>query len=302
MVSPLFRKAFQAFQQAAEREFRSTPLGKLLSQLEGLGRGARRANPQQRKRLLAEARKLAGGEVQAALQLIESLNPELLSPEGRRRAGDTFNPFEALKPGRKVEPEPQPGPKPSFVRPRGLPVEEIRIGGRVRRYAPDDPILTGEMIDVSSSNVHSIGFEFNPQQPMKGTLKVRFLQKRGNRTGPGPLYHYDGVHPDTFDAFRNAASKGKFVWDRLRIRGTVSGHRFRYRLVGIANGYVPRQAVRRGSNEYFLGRHIRAKSERTGVVRDFSSQLPDELVKPWSPRHGTPNRGQPNRGEPFRGR
>lgn len=174
-------------------------------------------------------------------------------------------------------PRPQPGPAPF---PLGQKRQRVNIGGRSREYNPNDPVFSGEMIRVDSSNVHSIGYEFNAQAPAKGTVKVRFLQKRSNgSTGPGPLYHYEGVHPDTFDAFLQAGSKGSFVWDRFRVRGTVSGHRVPYSLQGITNGYVPRKATRLGQNEYYLQRQAFFRSSSTGERREFSSSLPDQFVQ-----------------------
>jgi hypothetical protein len=181
---------------------------------------------------------------------------------------------------------------------------EVHIGGRKRFYRDSDPILTGEMIPVSSSNVHSIGYQFNWEQPHRGELLVRFLQKRGDKSlGPGPLYSYADIHPDLFDAFRDAASKGRWVWDRLRIRGTVTGHQKRYKLIGVVNGYVPRQAVRFGGNQYFVQRQLQMQSQKTGRRATLSSSLPDQRVGPYEPnRQNILNRGMPNRGAPNRGR
>lgn len=183
-------------------------------------------------------------------------------------------------------PQPQPGGD----------VYEVRIGGRLRRYRIDDPTVSGEMLDVQSSNVHSIGFEFNWENPMQGTLKVRFLQGKTGSKSAGPLYHYYNVHPDVFAAFRQAASKGSFVWDRLRIRGTVTGHRYHYELRGITGGYVPRQAKRYGNQQYYIQR--RFKGQRNGEIRTFESQLPDRRVGTYRPA----NSGRPNSGRPSNGR
>lgn len=205
---------------------------------------------------------------------------------------------------------------PEFAEPpRDTDGGTVRVGGRRRQADPNDPVFTGEMIPVTSSNVHSIGFIWNVDDPMKGTLKVRFLQggTGGTKKTAGPLYYYFNVHPDVFDAFIRANSKGGFVWDRLRIRGTVSGHRYHYELKGIANGYVPRKATRLGQNEYFIGRSARFRNA-SGEVREFSSSLPDQFVQnlgggPGNQRRGPrgfvpsePYRGQPNRGRPNRGR
>lgn len=194
--------------------------------------------------------------------------------------------------------------------------DTVRVGGRTRKADPTDPVFSGEMVPVTSSNVHSIGFIWNTADPMKGTLKVRFLQggSKDTKKTAGPLYYYFNVHPDVFDAFLRANSKGSFVWDRLRIRGTVSGHRYHYELKGITNGYVPRKATRLGKNEYFLGRSAKFRNGNTGEVREFSSSLPDQFVQnlgggPGNMRRGPggfvptePYRGQPNRGRPNRGK
>lgn len=158
-----------------------------------------------------------------------------------------------------------------------------------------------DMIRVESSNVYAIGFRWNEQQPTKGTLLVRFWEKdsSGKKTGPGSTYAYYDVHPQVFEAFRLAASKGKFVWDRLRIRGTVTGHQFSYRLVGLGrSGYVPRQATRYGNREFFIKRTVTAAGGQS-----YRSTLPDRMVRQLSQRQmarirqtGAPNRGSPNRG------
>ena len=75
--------------------------------------------------------------------------------------------------------------------------------------------------------------------------------------GPGPLYRYDGVSPDAFLSMLTAGSKGTWIWDNLRIRGTVSGHQKDYSLVGIMptpeypEGYVPRKATVEPIMQYY---------------------------------------------------
>lgn len=215
-----------------------------------------------------------------------------------------------LFPASRTQPEPE-RPTPGATRSGtggGPQANLIRIGGRILNIPPDDALLTGEMVPVTSSNVHSIGYDFNRDDPVKGTLKVRFLQsdRKGNSRSkvPGPLYQYFDVHPFIFMAMRESASKGKFVWDKLRIRGTVSGHRYNYRLAGVAQGYVPRQAsLRSQAQEWFMQRSIRVGD------RVLRSQLPTQLVRTLDARKhheilisGAPYRGSPVRGQPFRGR
>lgn len=145
---------------------------------------------------------------------------------------------------------------------RGVePNPESERGKSLWKIQDGPGIWTGEMIDVKSSNVHSIGFRADPRSgdpPRSGTLLIRFLGKDagGKRSGPGALYEYHEVPADLFRKFKWAASKGKFVWDNVRVRGTVSGHKFAYDLAGISQGYVPRQAgLRRGhQGEWFMPR------------------------------------------------
>ncbi|GAB6186261.1 KTSC domain-containing protein [Thermopirellula anaerolimosa] len=107
------------------------------------------------------------------------------------------------------------------------------------------PIWTGEFQEVQSSDVHSVAYDHRD-----ATLYVRFHKKEYVRelgdwvpAGPGPIYGYYNVPPNMFLDLLRADSPGSWVWDHLRIRGTVAGHRFDYRLVAIAGTYVPRKAT-----------------------------------------------------------
>lgn len=176
------------------------------------------------------------------------------------------------------------------------PPQGPRIGGTTQggAYPENDPVMTGEMIRVQSSNVHSIGYRWNASNPAKGTLIVRFLDSSGDggkSTTGGPTYGYYDVKPEVFQAFRQAASKGKFVWDKLRIRGTVSGHQYQYRLIGLAkSGYVPRKAtMRHGPDEWYIPRTVQGRNGQT-----YRSALPAQLVQRLRPQNGRPT--APNRG------
>lgn len=246
-------------------------------------------------------------ELEAAAKLLEQFGYAVTAPDsaGQRRTAPK-------KPSAKPRPLPTAEEETEHFEEAGEDLGVYRVGGRRYQFAPDDPILTGEMIPVQSSNVHSIGFIWNEDDPMKGTLRVRFLgtnrsvspQRRG---GKGPVYHYIGVHPAVFQAFRLAASKGKFVWDRLRVRGTVSGHQFQYELAVLEkSGYVPRKATRKGGDEFFLRRTVKGKNGKT-----YRSVLQDEFVRRVGENNpppgviagrGAPNRGTPSRGKPNRGR
>ena len=374
-MNPLFKNSSKAFQAAARAQFRATPIGRSLSELEHYAKRGKLLTPQG-KRILRRVRHLRGRDVnkqfgtteigrtvekyakaglgsdegarlvegllrslgpwgdvlysfirpsgrqlssaeqelKAAAMLLEAAGYDVRKPSSRsvNRGGtnsgdidDMAATLEGL--GFRVEP-PAPAPPPREAREtsRGEPRKalDVRVGGARRRFKTDDPILTGEMIDVNnSSNVHSIGFLWNYEQPAHGTLKVRFQQTRsGTKTkGPGPLYFYYNVNPAVFEAFRRASSKGEFIWDRIRVRGSQAGHRFHYELKGIVNGYVPRQAKRFGPNEYFVQRQVRGRSQRTGETRTFTSQLPDRRVQ-RAPRGSATVALQPDRGRPNRGR
>lgn len=154
-----------------------------------------------------------------------------------------------------------------------------RVDGDRVRVDSDDPLYTGEMIEVTSSNVHSIGFILDGAQQSQphqgnvlhnrsGTLLIRFLDSAegGVRSGPGPLYEYKDVPATLFVQFQSAASKGTFVWDHIRVRGTVTGHRYSYDFAGSPSGYVPRQAaIRRGQNgQHFLRRTFNGQRSQLG--------------------------------------
>lgn len=167
-------------------------------------------------------------------------------------------------------------------------------GGGKNRFPVTHPIVTGQLVrSPESSNVY--GFFYNLDT---STLYVRFKfysPGTGKTDAPGSLYAYSHVPPKVFLRMMDAPSKGTFVWDNLRIRGTVSGHKHDYRLVAVRGGYVPRKATVASDGEWFIGRTVRTRNIRTGELQTISSRLPDRLVRA-SPNQGTPNRGTPNRG------
>jgi hypothetical protein len=236
-------------------------------------------------------------EIQAAANLLKVFRPDLLKQPGRKTLPP--DPDEARKVledlGFTVTP---PGKKPRYPKEFEYVKTEAgeRVKMRVRGEAPyrhDDPIMTGEMIQVSSSNVYAIGFIYDQDAPEQSVLKVRFWQqRRGSSRVPGPMYFYYRVPPQVFQSFRAAASKGKFVWDRLRVRGSVAGHQYQYELKGIAQDYVPRKATRYGPSEYFIGRRVKVRSVQGMPMGYRESELPDQFVQPYSPTRGTkPARG-----------
>ncbi|HEV3345420.1 MAG TPA: KTSC domain-containing protein [Pirellulales bacterium] len=201
----------------------------------------------------------------------------------------------------QVPPAPPPEPRRGRGEPQGgrKTVDVPRgIGGGNIRVPPDHPLVTGDMVpSPNSSNVHSFGYDQDSWY-----LYVRFLAPDPGNPGkkssnPGPLYRYAAVRPEQFLQLYKASSKGGWVWDHLRVRGTVSGHQKDYELVGIVAGYVPRKATLKPEGEYYIGRTVRGEGGR-----GITSSKPDVLVRPLhSPNTGRPrgpNRGEPNRGRP----
>jgi len=180
---------------------------------------------------------------------------------------------------------------------------EIKTSNFRSRYDIDDPEITGKMVSVTSSNVHSIGFQMNLKNPLASTLLVRYLQSAsGNSKSKvaGPMYGYSNVHPKLFRQFIIANSKGKFVWDELRIRGIVAGAQYKYTLLQVTGGNVPRRALLVNGIQY-LKRRVKQSADGKKTVR---SKLGHERLGPYRPTSNRPNRGNPDIGNhrPNRGR
>lgn len=180
---------------------------------------------------------------------------------------------------------------------------DIPMGnGATQRFAKSHPIVTGDMQTTpESSNVHSYGYDVD-----NWYLYVRFKAEAPRGGGgvrpnsPGALYQYANVPPKVFISMLKASSKGTYIWDHIRIRGTLSGHRFDYQLVGVSGGYVPRKATLGAEGEWFLRREVRTTGGNT-----LRSSRANQLVRPLVST-GAPNRGNngappsPNRGRPRR--
>lgn len=270
------------------------PVGKLIKSFTNIGKKSGGSVSQER-------------ELQAAGAFLKAFGHVVLPPAdaggaSREQQREMGNLLRAM--GWKVEEpaEQDTGGQKGGQAGRPRRTTDVDFGGaKLRnRIRNTDPLITGEMIPVESSNVHSIGFRLDPDDnpndalQSKGTLLIRFLADRGKgkKAGPGPLYEYYDVPASLFQAFRRASSKGGFVWDEVRVRGTVSGHKYSYDLAGITGGYVPRQAgIKRGEQgEFFMTRRFR----EGGQV--FTSRLPEQRVSDRGPNRGTPNRAEPNRG------
>lgn len=97
---------------------------------------------------------------------------------------------------------------------------------------------------------------------------------RSNRNVPRPhapgfLYAYSGVPPMVFRTLIDGTSPGGGVWDVLRVRGTIHGTQYPYRLVQGSLGpaergepavYIPRRATKRGFEEVAVWSRGRGKN------------------------------------------
>lgn len=84
---------------------------------------------------------------------------------------------------------------------------------------PTDPVELflhyGEWLPVTSSNVAAASYDAQGEQ-----LTIEYKD--------GSFYQYHPVALATAKAFTAATSKGKWVWDNLRVRGTVYGYQVPY--------------------------------------------------------------------------
>jgi len=209
--------------------------------------------------------------------------------------------------------------------PPRIPQAQPVPAGQEEEFVPASQVSGIQMIPVdNSSNVYSFGYD--PQTKVMRVIylaasvrgssvsgnvgtaqgKSRRHRPRGalgrtvtqDRRGMGPAYDYYNVPANIFERFQGQASKGKAVWDLLRVRGTIEGHRYEYSLVAAGQSnilgaqgqvtgsllYVPRRAVRGG----FVGR-----IGPRGVPGRLKSLLPTAM-RPGMPRPRPP--GQPNDG------
>lgn len=253
--------------------------------------------------LSAKPGKTGEPSVDRLIALVEALGHPVLRPGAKRTPEQLEAMAEELRLHGYTVFRPGAGPVSWLKQPRGgeavgtgkVPEAEpqTRIGGQ--KFPPDHPIVTGQMVpSPQSSNVHSFGYDSD-----QAALYLRFKrgQLKGSRarpSGPGSLYRYEAVQPREFLSMLETNSKGEWVWDHLRIRGTVSGHQKDYALVGIMRGYVPRKATVRpvaggGVAEWYEPRTVTGMSGQ-----EYRSKLPGEWA--WSPDRGEPDRGTPNRG------
>jgi hypothetical protein len=263
---------------------------------------------------LVDPSKKAGltGELRAAMNLIRAFGGETLAGKGKewsslqdveRELGAIIQRLESY--GFAVvssKGPPRRAPQPEGDR----KTIDVNMGYRhgSRRVPENHPLVTGEMVRCpGSTNVYEFGYDNDA-----GYLYVRFQapHEKGAKGGAGSLYRYSGVAPDEFLSLYQLRNKGggdgpgSWVWDALRIRGTVSGHQKDYELVGIMGNYVPRKATVRpiyetlgkrgqtlkhprkiGMEEWYEQRHV-----KTHEGRWARSVLPTTRVASTTgPRH-----------------
>lgn len=201
--------------------------------------------------------------IQAASQFLEDLGYTVSGPGKAPRAQPTGAPWE--EEGAAALP-----------RPAGPEAETSTTGAELLAGEQCPPL---EMNRDTDSNVYAYGYIAAYEQLY---VQYRWKSRDGQRTGMGSVYKYLHVKPDEYQSLREASSKGSWVWDTLRERGTVVGHRKPYFLVAIAGGYVPRQARFSGTAtagaEIFEPRNLLLAGGRRGV-----SRLGLEPVRPWAP-------------------
>ena len=112
-------------------------------------------------------------------------------------------------------------------------------------HVGDFPMLPVPLI----AGIHSTGYDTGT-----GSLYVRYLTD--DTREPGAIYRYAGVKPGEYLDLVDSPEPIDWIWDNLRVRGTVSGHTRDYELVGIGLGGVPRKAVLREDGEWYVPRNV----------------------------------------------
>jgi hypothetical protein len=176
--------------------------------------------------------------------------------------------------------------------------------GSNRTFAKTHPIVTGEMVRTpSSTSVYAFGYDaaearlyvrFRKDDQAGGRLRNGGKSKakiNGKSDRPGPLYRYSGVTPEEFLELLKLKNKGggsgpgKWVWDVLRVRGTVSGHRKDYELTGTVGDYVPRKATAMPSDDgASVDEWLVQRTAQTTGGRTVTSKQPNTRVT--APRGG----------------
>jgi len=183
----------------------------------------------------------------------------------------------------------------------GSPVEILprRVLGAASPDILEGGFLSEEIFTPESSNVYSFRYDYKA-----GILYVTYKAPgptTETRTGKntctgkehtygarahhrGPTYAYGGssrtgsIAPALFEGLVRAASKGRYIWDNLRVCGSIHGHQVPYSLVSSSptggedgGAYTPRKATRKGFR-------VRTVPEiGSGKRRTRRSNLPEKL-------------------------
>ena len=101
-----------------------------------------------------------------------------------------------------------------------------------KSQSPSTDFLAGETYSAfSSSNVQSATYNAR-----ENSMDIGFRN--------GGVYRYQDITPPEAKSFYSAGSKGKWVWDHLRVRGTVFGYQKPYTYIGgQSQGYIPKYAM-----------------------------------------------------------
>lgn len=175
-------------------------------------------------------------------------------------------------PGRRSTEQPPPLPwnRPGY-QPPPLPGKTGRVPPVADPWGPETTIDTRrvtpqfanqEIETPESSNVFSFAYDADVGQLYVTYKAAGPLTNERSRTGyrkrphvRGPTYAYGGagrpIPNSLYEQFvTETHSKGMFVWDHLRVRGTVHGHKYPYMLTAgeLRDGsiYVPRKATAKG--------------------------------------------------------
>lgn len=169
--------------------------------------------------------------------------------------------------------------------PQDPAMRDYMLAGLMPPLKGEEDIFAKEILTPESSNVFAFAYD-----EMRGILYVTYRVPEVNKDAGlirdinscngkeysyypkvnkrGPMYAYGGagnpVPKSIYEEMRAASSKGKFVWDKLRVCGSVNEHQYKYTLVSPSmegSLYIPRKAVRvldPETNESKLGFRVRA--------------------------------------------
>lgn len=233
-----------------------------------------------------------------AVAMIRAFGGEVIMPKGSESVYDVNRGVEAaIKRLQEIgytvtkvgEEEPKRGQVPQPVAPTRLSDERKTVdlgmaSGLVQRFGKNHPIVTGVMVPCpGSTNVYEFGYDFE-----HAYLYVRFkasAPRQELRMAPGSLYRYAAVTPEEFLSFYrlrnhsgNGGGPGDWVWDHLRVRGTVSGSQKDYELVGTMNGYVPRKATVQRNQAGQLEEVFKQRMVKNQQGKWMRSRFKDELA------------------------